>query len=71
MNSYSEISEILDYDIVKELGFSKEQFNTLPFLYQNVLINECIKAKLRDNKNVEEKTEDGIKKKILSIFNKK
>jgi len=71
MNSYSEISEILDYDIVKELGFSKEQFNTLPFLYQNALINECIKAKLRDNKNVEEKTEDGIKKKILSIFNKK
>ena len=79
MISYVEISEMLDQNIAKSLGFTDSQFSLLPFEYREALIKGCFEHYRKQCKSDEFQKkmalkqfnlEKGVKKKVLSIFKK-
>lgn len=69
MKSYEEISSYFEQDIVKGLGFSKEQFTYLPLAYQEALLRSSFVTKeMKIEKN---KKDSNIKKKVLLFLDKK
>ena len=77
MMSYNEVSEIFGEDIAKSLGFSDEQFLSLPDSYQRALVkcyldvygNKNNKSELQKRLTLRQANlEEKIKKKIKSLF---
>ena len=79
MISYNEISELFDQNVIKSLGFSKEQFTSLPEYYRKALLKSFIEI----NKEIigqdelkkravlkQYDREEEIRQKVLSIFKK-
>ena len=80
MMSYFEIPDINRQDVIKALGFSQEEFYSLPYHYQMYLVTNSFVVKTIQKNNREElikkmaseqfNLEEKSKKKVLSIFKK-
>ena len=79
MISYNEISELFDQNVIKSLGFSKEQFASLPEYYRKALLKSFIEInkEIIGQEELKKRTalkqydrEEEIRQKVLSIFKK-